>query len=221
MKPANIIWDPQNSFINIVDFNRAKFISPEEQCVFSESSSDKDYMAPECFTKNQGFQFSRKSDVYSLGKILKEHFTDKKYLGYDELMTKRFLDKMTSLDATKRPKIEECKEFFRQLENKMKLDMEQPNNKVRLGLSKKIIDLEIAANQQREKGATEDYEKSVDAIETITQALSTPEIDTSLLKEKSSKVGGFFNYKKKYQETIGENLEQEEEKNNKGRILSK
>ncbi|EHL32164.1 protein kinase domain-containing protein [Legionella drancourtii] len=253
LKPANIIWDAQNGHANIVDFNRAKFISPPETHVFSSSSSDKSYMAPDCFMKNKGYRFSKASDVYSLGKIFSEKFDitpqngqkeslmNKNYLSYDQLIIKSFLEKMTSANEAQRPTIKKCNEFFNQLENKMKLDVEQPDNKTRLELSKKIISLEIYANQLRTEinqesriykflassGITADktkkYEETIKTIELLTQALSTPTINKELLKEHQqslyeahSKASGILSFKGRYHkilESMTKSVEEPEQDN--------
>ncbi|KGP64099.1 hypothetical protein EP47_08110 [Legionella norrlandica] len=236
LKPANIIWDAQNGNVNIVDFNRGKFISPQETHVFSSSSSDQAYMAPDCFTKDQGYRFSKASDIYSLGKILAEKFdlslqndqketlNNKKYLSYDQLIIKPFLEKMTSADESKRPMLKECIEFFNQIENKMTLDIEQPDNKTRLELSKKIISLELYANQLKKESSkenkinkflassgitankTQKYEETINTIQLLTKALSTPEIDKDLIKKHQesldSKAHGIFSFKGRYHKII-------------------
>ncbi|HAT1977012.1 TPA: protein kinase [Legionella pneumophila subsp. pneumophila] len=241
LKPANIIWDPQTNQANIVDFNRAKLISSDETHVYSSSSSDKAYMAADCFTENRGYRFSKASDVYSLGKILTEKFdinitdgqkeslSNKKYLSYDQLMIKSFLEKMTATDEAKRPTIKECKEFFNQIENKMKLDLEQPENKARLELSKKIISLEVYANQLRNEiqnqnkldkflssaGLTADktkkYEETIKTIELLTRALSSPKIDMELIKshqqqlqQADANANGIFSFKGRFHKIIEE-----------------
>ena len=240
LKPANIIWDPQASQANIVDFNRAKLISADETHVFTSSSSDKAYMAADCFT-DRGYRFSKSSDVYSLGKILAEKFdinlsngqkeslNNKKYLSYDQLMIKSFLEKMTAADETQRPTIKECKEFFNQIENKMKLDLEQPDNKTRLELSKKIISLEVYANKLRGEiqnkntvdrffsstGVNADkikmYEETIKTIEILTRALSSPKIDMELIKshqkelqQADTKANGVFSFKGRFYKIIEE-----------------
>jgi serine/threonine protein kinase len=160
LKPANTIWDAQNGVANIVDYNKAKIISSNEQYVKDSSSSDKAYMAPECFAGTGGYQFSKASDVFSLGQILAEKFNitnqqtaeqhtlqNKHYLSYDQLITKKFINRMVSPNENQRPTAKECVQFFSSIEKKMKLDIEQPNNETRLAFSKKLIDLEVYANQ--------------------------------------------------------------------------
>lgn len=240
LKPANIIWDPETAQANIVDFNRAKLISDNDACVYTSNSSDKAYMAADCFT-GRGYRFSKASDVYSLGKILSEKFdinfndgkketlNNKHYLSYDQLMTKHFLEKMTAADETQRPTIKEGTQFFNQIENKMQLDLEQPNNKMRLELSKKIISLEVYANQLRGEienqsqfgtlltatgliaDKSKKYEDALRAIELLTQALSTPNIDRELLKnnqqelkQMDARASGLFSFKGRFNKIIDE-----------------
>lgn len=240
LKPANVIWDPETAQANIVDFNRAKLISTDETHVYTSASSDRAYMAADCFT-DQGYRFSKASDIYSLGKILgekfnmnlkngqKESLTNKHYLSYDQLMTQRFLEKMTAEDESQRPTIQECTQFFDQIENKMQLDIEEPNNRLRLELSKKIISLEVYANQLRSEiesqsqfgalltatGLTADkskkYEDTIQAIELLTQALSTPDIDKALLKNHQQELkqldahaSGFLSFKGRFSKIIDE-----------------
>ena len=239
LKPANIIWDAETAQANIVDFNRAKLISNNETHVYTSASSDRAYMAADCFT-DRGYRFSKASDVYSLGKILgekfditlkngqKESLNNKHYLSYEQLMTKHFLEKMTSADESQRPTMQECLQFFTQIENKMQLDLEQPNNRMRLELSRKIINLEVYANQLKGEianqsqfgtlltatGLTADkhkkYEETIKAMELLTQALSTPHIDKELLKSYQQELkrldanaNGFFSFKGRFNNIIG------------------
>ncbi|AHE65924.1 hypothetical protein [Legionella oakridgensis] len=114
----------------------------------------------------------------------------------------------------------------------MKLDLEQPDNKTRLELSKKIISLEIYANQLRKEineqsrlnsflasaGITADktkkYDEAIKTIGLLTRALSTPEIDTKLLKDHqeslyqaNAKADGFFSFKGRYHRIVDEMIE--------------
>lgn len=240
LKPANVIWDPETAQANIVDFNRAKLISNDETHVYTSASSDRAYMAADCFT-DHGYRFSKASDIYSLGIILgekfdinsqngqKESLTIKHYLSYDQFMTKHFLEKMTAADESQRPTIQECKQFFNQIENKMQLDIEQPDNRLCLELSKKIISLEVYANQLRGEiksqsqfatlltatGLTADkskkYEEAIQAIELLTKALSTPNIDKELLKSHQqelkqidARTRGLFSIKGRFNKIIDE-----------------
>ncbi|MFJ1267077.1 protein kinase [Legionella lytica] len=239
LKPANVIWEPGMAQANIVDFNRAKFIS-DETYVYTDASSDRAYMAADCFTGRE-YRFSKASDVYSLGKILvekfyidygngqKESLTNKYHLSYDQLMIKHFLEQMTAVNEFQRPTLQDCTQFFKQLENKMQLDLKQPKNKMRLELSKKIISLEVYANQLRDEiasqsqfdmwltgtGLTADkrkkYEDAIQAIGLLSQALSTPKIDRELLKHHAQELkqmdayaSGLFSFKGRFNQIIDE-----------------
>jgi|GEM_PF-4039727 len=170
LKPANVIWDTTNGSSRIVDFNKAKILPLNEYYVKDSSSSDKEYMAPECFTAKKGYQFSQASDVFSLGKILAEKFNmttkltsesmseqqtlqNKPYLSYDQLIIKEFINKMMSPEEQQRPTTENCVNFFSTLEKKMKLDLDtkRPDYQTRLAINKKLIGLETYANQLRKE----------------------------------------------------------------------
>lgn len=242
LKPGNIIWEPKTRHVNIVDFNLAKRIESNATHLHDSTISDKAYMAPECFTdKDMGYRYSKASDVYSLGKILREKFDmtfqnqskegidDKKHLSYDQFMIKSFLNKMTSKNDLERPQTNECSDFFLMIQNKMNLDIEQPENQTRLQLSKKIISLEVYANQlQKEinsQGAfdslrsslgltadkTKKYDAAIDTIKLLTKALSTSEIDTNSINGKlaclykaESNANGFFSFKGRFQKILKE-----------------
>lgn len=157
LKPDNILWDAKEGHVNIIDFNRAKKLPEGHTHVRVSYSSDKHYMAPETETDN-GYLFSRASDIFSLGKIMAEQFkmTDnsgeshslhnKPYLSYDELLLAEFLNRMCHPEEKRRPNATECQRFFRQLADKITLDIKKPNAPLRLHLSKQLIKLEAYAN---------------------------------------------------------------------------
>ncbi|PWY56762.1 hypothetical protein DGG96_04965 [Legionella qingyii] len=134
---------------------------------------------------------------------------------------------MTSKDEAQRPTAQECKDFFLQIEQKMKLDIEQPENKTRLELSKKIINLEVYANDLQTEinkessfssklsatGLIADkhkkYEETLKTIALLTQMLSAPKIDAKALQrqqdalyETNKSASGFFNFKDRFQQII-------------------
>mgnify|MGYP000252258393 CR=1 FL=1 len=187
LKPANVIWNAIEGFINIIDFNRAKELAHGQEYIQDKSASDPTYMAPECVLGN-GYLFSKASDIYSLGKILSEHsnLSEKKYLGYDELIVKRFVDNMMHIDPNQRPSIEECALFFSSLYKKMELDIHQPSNNQRLALSKRLIHLENETNKLRDKilgqsppnqTNTIKYQEKLNLIQESIVLLSHEEID--------------------------------------------
>lgn len=165
LKPANVIWSAIEGFINIIDFNRAKELAHGQEYIQDKSASDPAYMAPECGAGN-GYLFSKASDIYSLGKILSEHsnLSEKKYLGYDELIVKRFVDNMMHIDPNQRPSIAECALFFSSLYKKMALDISQPNNEQRLALSKRLIYLEHETNKLCDKIRAQSTPNQTDII---------------------------------------------------------
>ncbi|MDX1837103.1 hypothetical protein DIZ81_07390 [Legionella taurinensis] len=210
LKPDNILWDANEGHVNIIDFNRAKTLPQGHTHIRVSYSSDKHYMAPETETDN-GYLFSRASDVFSLGKIMAQQFrmtdhsgeshslSDKPYLSYDELLLAEFINRMCHPQEENRPNATECQRFFSQLADKITLDIKKPNDPLRLHLSKQLIKLEAYANDlwqafQSENGVSrvlyqfcliEDraarYQAVINAIRMVVTALSQHPVNLAAL----------------------------------------
>ena len=209
LKPANVIWDAKEGYVNIVDFNRARVLPPNEESFYEPDSSDKDYMAPESLA-SEPYKYSKASDIYSLGKTLFEkltiHANPKPYLGYDQLILKPFIQKMMTADEHQRPTAADCVDFFSRIEKKMQLDIDasEKNNALRLKLNRLLIEIEVYANTLQKEINTgnqkpndflvkhrliadknKKYQQSIDAINLLVKALSSEKIDVELLKQNS------------------------------------
>ncbi|KTC97518.1 protein kinase domain-containing protein [Legionella erythra] len=211
LKPDNIIWDAKEGHTHIIDFNRAKRLPHGDTHILVSYGSDRGYMAPETETDN-GYLFSRASDIFSFGKIMVQQFMmvdnrgeshslhNKPYLSYDELLLAEFLNRMCHSEEDKRPNAKACQRFFRELVDKIKLDIKKPNDPLRLHLSRQLIRLETYANElwqtiQHENMASHAlyqlrliddraarYQEVLNAIRMVVSALSQHPVNIAALK---------------------------------------
>lgn len=246
LKPDNILWDANEGHVNIIDFNRAKKLPQDHTHIRVSYSSDRDYMAPETETDN-GYLFSRASDIFSLGKIMAQQFmmtddsgeshslSNKPYLSYDELLLAEFLGRMCHPDEESRPNATECQRFFRQLADKIILDINKPNDPLRLHLSKQLIKLEAYANDLWQALLHENsvsrvlyqfsfiedraarYQEVLNTIRMLVEALSQHPVNLAALKTnnelavKDKTFNNLFTRKSQFQ-TLLEDIEVESDK---------
>lgn len=197
LKPANIMWDTNNDIVKIIDYDSATRLEENQIFVLTDISSDKDYMAPETDT-NEGYRFSKASDIYSLGKSFNSKLRlDKMHLSYPELLIKQQIEKMMAKDPTKRPTIEECiNSFDRMASVGQKLITEKDNTFIQ-ALGKNMVSLEIYINHQKFQGKIKqtlgqrialsaDQQKKLEtaneALETIVKHAAADPIDYEAFK---------------------------------------
>lgn len=129
IKAANILWDTEKQEAQIIDMGRAGK-SNEEGIFGSYWGVEKAIMAPECIKQythkgeKYGFQFSRASDVYSLGLALKKTYNleNKLKLTLEDRLIKAHLEQMISENPGDRPSLDSTIKIFNEIAQKNKND---------------------------------------------------------------------------------------------------
>lgn len=165
IKPANIIWDTNENIVKLVDFDLAQKLEEGKELFQTKDSSDKTFMAPECVKETvefKGYTFSKASDVYSAGLVLRNKIDlNKPHLSYIDLLLKAKITEMLAADPKERPTIAECEEYFNKVSKINDHFLEHPNDKHREQLGKSLVNLElyINKNQHHEIKASSVFQK--------------------------------------------------------------